>query len=67
VRSLHGGGRGQWSIVCQGREPCSVARELTETIDVCGDRVPLFVLCLGLPCKVKTQFESSASVANETA
>jgi hypothetical protein len=35
--------------------------ELMGTIDVCGDRVPLHVMCLGLPCKVKTRFESSAS------
>jgi hypothetical protein len=26
-----------------------------------GDRMPLHVVCLGLPCKVKTRFESSAS------
>jgi hypothetical protein len=26
-----------------------------------GDGVPLHVVCLGLPCKVKTRFESSAS------
>jgi hypothetical protein len=50
-----------WSIVRQGREPCSVARESMGTVDVCGDRVPLHVVCLGLPCKVKTQIESSAS------
>jgi hypothetical protein len=31
------------------------------TVDVCGDGVPLHVVCLGLPCKVKTRFESSAS------
>jgi hypothetical protein len=31
------------------------------TVDVCGDGVPLHVVCLVLPCKVKTQFESSAS------
>jgi hypothetical protein len=50
-----------WSIIRQGREPCSVARESMGTVDVCGDGVPLHVMCLGLPCKVKTQFESSAS------
>jgi hypothetical protein len=50
-----------WSIVRQGREPCSVARESMGTTDVCGDGVPLHVVCLGLPCKVKTRFESSAS------
>jgi hypothetical protein len=49
------------SIVHQGRQPCSVARESMGTTDVCGDEVPLHVMCLGLPCKVKTQFESSAS------
>jgi hypothetical protein len=31
------------------------------TVDVCADRVPLHVVCLGLPYKVKTRFESSAS------
>jgi hypothetical protein len=31
------------------------------TFDMCGDGVPLHVMCLGLPCKVKTRFESSAS------
>jgi hypothetical protein len=30
-------------------------------IDVCGDEVSRHVVCLGLPCKVKTQFELSAS------
>jgi hypothetical protein len=61
VRSLHGSNRGQWGIVCQGGEPLSVARELMETVDVCGDGVPHHVVCLGLPCKVKTRFKSSAS------
>jgi hypothetical protein len=28
---------------------------------VCGDGVPLHVMCLGLPCKVKTRFKLSAS------
>jgi hypothetical protein len=50
-----------WSIVRQGREPSYVARESMGTADVCGDGVPLHVMCLGLPCKVKTRFESSAS------
>jgi hypothetical protein len=31
------------------------------TVDMSGDGVPLHVVCLGLPCKVKTRFESSAS------
>jgi hypothetical protein len=31
------------------------------TVDMCGDVVPLHVVCLGLPCKVKTRFESSTS------
>jgi hypothetical protein len=53
VRSLHGGSRGQWAIVCQGGEPLSVDRESTGTTDVCGDGVPRHVMCLGLPCKVK--------------
>jgi hypothetical protein len=29
--------------------------------NVCGDGVPRHVVCLGLPCKVETRFESSAS------
>jgi hypothetical protein len=53
--------RDNCSIVCQGREPCSVARESMGTVDVCGDGVPWHVMCLGLPCKVKTRFELSAS------
>jgi hypothetical protein len=36
-------------------------RESMGTVDMCGDGVPGHVVCLGLPCKVKTQFESSAS------
>jgi hypothetical protein len=40
VQSLHGGGRGQWNIVCQGREPCSVARKSMGTVDMCEDGVP---------------------------
>jgi hypothetical protein len=50
-----------WSIVCQGREPCSVARESMGTVVVCGDGVPRHVVCLGFPCKVETPFESSPS------
>jgi hypothetical protein len=61
VRSLHDGGQDNWSIVPQGHEPCSVARESMGTADVCGDGVPLHVVCLDLPCKVKTRFKSSAS------
>jgi hypothetical protein len=61
VRSLHGGGQGQWSIVCQRREPYSVARESMEMVDVCGDGVPSHFVCLGFHCKVKTRIESSAS------
>jgi hypothetical protein len=61
VWSLHGGSRGQWGIVCQGSEPLSVDRESMGTVDVCGDGVPRHVVCLGLPWKVKTRFESSAS------
>jgi hypothetical protein len=53
VRALHDGNQCQWGIVCQGGEPLSVARELMGTVDVCGDRVPRHVVCLGLPCKVK--------------
>jgi hypothetical protein len=61
MRSLHGDSRGQCGIVSQGGEPLSVARELMGTVDVCGDGVPHHVVCLGLPCKVKTRFEWSAS------
>jgi hypothetical protein len=61
VRSLHNDSRGQWSIVCQGSGPYSVARESMGTADVCGDGVPQHVVCLGLNCKVKTRFELSAS------
>jgi hypothetical protein len=53
--------RDNWSIVRQGRELCSVDRESMGTVDVCGDGVPRRVVCLGLPCKVKTRFKSSAS------
>jgi hypothetical protein len=61
VRSLHGGSLGQWSIVCQGREPCPIVGESMGTVDVWGDGVPLHVVCLGLPYKVKIRFESFAS------
>jgi hypothetical protein len=54
-------GQGQWGIVCQDNESWSVARESMGTVDVCADRVPLHVVCLGLPCEVKTQFQSFAS------
>jgi hypothetical protein len=49
VQSLHGGSRGQWSIVCQGDEPLSVDGESMGTVDVCGDGVPRHVVW----CKVK--------------
>jgi hypothetical protein len=42
--------------VSLGRE-----RESMGTVDVCRDGVPLHVVCLVLPCKVKTRFELSAS------
>jgi hypothetical protein len=29
-------------------------------VDVCADGVRLLVMCLSLPCKIKTLFESSA-------
>jgi hypothetical protein len=61
VRSLHDGSRGQWGIVRQGGEPWSVDGESMGTVDVCGDGVPRHVVCLDLPCKDKTRFESSAS------
>jgi hypothetical protein len=32
-----------WSILRQGREPCSVAMESMGTADMCGDGVPLHV------------------------
>jgi hypothetical protein len=37
------------------------------TVDVCGDRVPSHVVCLGLPCKVKIDSNRLLLVANETA
>jgi hypothetical protein len=40
------------TIVRQDRERCSVARESMATVDVCGDGVPLHVMCLGSPYKV---------------
>jgi hypothetical protein len=58
VRSMHDGSRGQWSIVYQGGGPYPVARESMGTVDVCGDRVPLYVMCLA---RLKTQFELFAS------
>jgi hypothetical protein len=61
VRSLHDDSRGQWSIACQGRGPYFVDGESMGTVDICGDEVPLHVMCLSLPYKVKTRFESSAS------
>ncbi len=45
---------GQLFIVRQGGEPLSVDGESMGTVDVCGDGVPRHVVCLGLPCKVKT-------------
>jgi hypothetical protein len=27
------------------------------TVDVCGDRVPLYVVCLGFTCKVKNSIQ----------
>jgi hypothetical protein len=50
-----------WSIVRQGRESYFVTRESMGTVEMGGDGVPLHVVCLCLPCKVKTRFESSAS------
>jgi hypothetical protein len=43
------------------REPLSVDRESMGMVDVCGDGVPRHVVCLDLPCKAKTRFESSTS------
>jgi hypothetical protein len=68
VRSPHDDRRGQWNIVCQGSDSWSVGRESMGTIDVYVDGVPLYVVCLGLPYKVKTRFKSSAFLtADETA
>jgi hypothetical protein len=53
VQSMHGGSRGQCSIVCQGSGPYSVGGESMGMVDVCGYGVHLYVVCLGLPCKVK--------------
>jgi hypothetical protein len=61
------------SVVTARRQPGSVEHcmprrcvlaangELMGTVDICGDGVPSHVVCLGLPCKDKTRFESSAS------
>jgi hypothetical protein len=61
VQPLHGGSWGLWGIACQGGESWPRTGGSMGTVDVCGDGVPLHVMCLVLPCKVKTQFESSAS------
>jgi hypothetical protein len=45
----------------QGSERRSIAWESMGTIDVCGNGVPLHVVCLDLPCKVKNRFDSSTS------
>jgi hypothetical protein len=38
------------------------------TVDVCGDRVPLHIVCLGLPCKVlKLDSNRLLLAGNETA
>jgi hypothetical protein len=39
------------------------------TVDMCGDGVPLHVVCLGLPCKDKKKLDSNRLLlaANETA
>jgi hypothetical protein len=52
VRSLCGSDRGQWSIVCQWQWACFVDGESMGMVDVCGDGVPLHVVCLGLPWKI---------------
>jgi hypothetical protein len=51
VRSLSGGDRGQWSIVSQWQWARSVDAESMGAVDVCGDRVLLHIVCLGLPYK----------------
>jgi hypothetical protein len=50
------GGALHAKAVSPGRE-----RGIDGTVDVCGDGVPLHVVWLGLPCTVKTRFESSVS------
>jgi hypothetical protein len=49
------------ALYAKGCGTYSINGESKGTIDMCGDGVPLHVVCLGLPCKVKTRFESSAS------
>jgi hypothetical protein len=49
-----------WHCI-QGSKLRSIDTELMGTVDVCVDGVPLHVVCLGLPHKVKAQFESPAS------
>jgi hypothetical protein len=50
----------QWGNVSKavdlGRERGSMG-----TVDMSGDGVPLHVVCLCLPCNVRTRFESSTS------
>jgi hypothetical protein len=51
VRSLHGGGQVCGALYANDSGPCSADGESMGTIDVCGDRVLLHVVCLGLLCK----------------
>jgi hypothetical protein len=37
------------------------------TVDVCGDGVPLHVVCLGLPARLKLDLNRLLLAANETA
>jgi hypothetical protein len=52
VRSLHGGGEVSGALYTNDNGPCSADGESIWTVDVCGDGVPLCVVCLGLPCNV---------------
>jgi hypothetical protein len=45
----------------QGSERRSIDGESMGMVDVCGNGVPLHVVCLDLRCKVKTRFELPAS------
>jgi hypothetical protein len=66
VRSLHGGGRGQWSIVCQWQQACSVDEESMGIVDVCGDKVSLHIVCLGLLARFKLDSNRLFLAPNET-
>jgi hypothetical protein len=52
VRSLHDGSGISGTLYANDSGPCSADGESMGTVDVCGNGVPLRVVCLGLPCKV---------------